>query len=74
MKVKVVLKEPAQNGMKEFEFLESAILDDKEAGWAVLSFGSLGLTPVRFSYLFKDSKHIVYNWDDIDRIEIKGDD
>lgn len=71
MTVKVILKEPAPNGMKEFVYRESAVLDDSGAGYAVLSAGKvIGGRAESHLYLFKDDTHIVYAWHDIERLEI----
>lgn len=71
MKVKVILKEPAPNGMKEFTFSEQAILDDMEVGYVVLSNGCVsGGRIAEREYSFKDWSHIVYSWNAIERIEV----
>lgn len=71
MRVKVILRNPAKNGMRQFEYVEQAIFDDPEAGCAVLlcgkvSGGRIGDT----AYHFKDGSHIVYNWSDIEKLEV----
>lgn len=71
MRVTVILKKPAPNGVKEFDFGEHAILDDSEAGRVVLSCGVIsGGRTGQSEYSFKDFAHVVYSWDDIERLEV----
>ena len=71
MTVKVILKSG-----KAVEFKEDAIFDDKEAGWAVLSYGKLSGNRTNLKgyeanhYRYQDSDHIAYSWSDIERIEV----
>lgn len=71
MKVKVFLKDG-----RMFDAGESAIFDDKEAGWAVLSYGKLIGNRTNLSgnlrnhYGYEESDHIVYSWQDIEKIEV----
>lgn len=74
MRVKIILKKPAPNGMKEFIYREQAVLDDKEAGYAVFSGGYVtGGIKSQENYAYKEMSHIVYSWDDIERLEIMPD-
>lgn len=71
MTVKVILKQSAPNGMKEFAFGEQAILDNREAGRVVLACGVVsGGWVGQDAYSFKDGSHIAYDWNDIERLEI----
>lgn len=66
MTVKVYLKDG-----RKFNYGESAILDDKEAGWVVLSIGELsGGRTSKPRYEYADSSHIAYSWRDIEKVEV----
>lgn len=69
MTVKVILKQPAPNGMREFTFEESVIIDDKRAGYAVLSYGMGGQIDIE-AHWHRDESHIAYAWNDIERLEV----
>lgn len=75
MRVKIILKKPAPNGMKEFDCTDHAIIDDKDDGYSVFSYGFISIgRKEQYEYSLKGSGHIVYNWDDIERLEITPDD
>lgn len=71
MTVKVHLKDG-----QTFEYKETAIFDDAEAGWLVLSYGALkgnrNNLPGRLSrhYMYDESDHIAYSWRDIEKVEV----
>lgn len=66
MTVKVFLKDG-----RAFDYGETAILDDKEAGWVALSIGTIsGGRVTKPRYGFTDESHIVYAWRDIERLEV----
>lgn len=71
MNVRVILKDG-----RAFDFKEDAILDDKEAGWAVLAYGKVYGNRTNLQgygnqhYGFEESDHIVYSWRDIEKIEV----
>ena len=71
MIVKVHLKDG-----QTFEYKETAIFDDAEAGWLVLSFGMLKgnrtnlLGRLSRHYMFDESDHIVYSWSDVEKVEV----
>lgn len=71
MRVKVILKNPAPNGVKEFEYVEQAILDDEMADHVALACGSVfGGRIDDPPYSFKECSHICYSWSDIDRLDV----
>ena len=62
---------------KVFEYRENAVLDDKEAGWAVLLWGKItggrltgGWGSGVSKYGIEELSHIAINWNDIERIEL----
>lgn len=66
MNVKVFLKDG-----RSFDFREDAIFHDKEAGWAVLSYGRLSGNRTHLNhYRYEESDHICYSWNDIEKIEV----
>ena len=71
MKVKVVYKSGS-----ELEYNEVAVMDDYEAGWAILADGHTTGNRTdekgyaRNHYGFKEYSHIAIRWCDIERIEV----
>ena len=71
MRVKVIFKSG-----KEVEYKETAVMDDYEAGWAILADGHTTGNRThlqgyeRSHYGFKESSHIAIGWCDIERIEV----
>ena len=73
MKVTVFLKDG-----RDFTFGETAVFSDDEAGWLILSQGSVSGNrlnlpwPDREKYTVKDESHIAYRWCDVERVEIRA--
>lgn len=71
MNVKVIFKDG-----RMFEYKETAIFDDSEPGWAVLSYGRLVGNRTNLQgqlqshYAFDESDHIVFSWNDVEKLEV----
>lgn len=65
------------NDGRSFTFFETAVFNDAEAGWLILSQGNVlgNRTNLRYpdseKYTYKDETHIAYRWSDIDHVGIR---